>query len=143
MIRKLAAIVALAGLATLGIAAPSSAQAQRGVVDCSPSGTSWPAWTNMGNPAYAAGRVCGDPDLAPPSPARAWDKASDGLCASIWFQINAGATVYKITPTEACGINVIKAGSTPSYSVYAVYVAAAPAGTTSWANVPAWVQIFP
>jgi hypothetical protein len=153
LFRKAIAVLAIAiGLAA-GAAAPAAAVAPNtvttpaavlagGVIDCTPQGASWPDWTNMGNPAYAAGRICGDPNASPPSPGRTWDKKADGLCASLWFRINPGATVYKITPTEACGVDVIKAGWTPSYAVNNVYLVSAPAGHTSFSTVNAWIQLY-
>lgn len=148
MRNKFLAAIALLAVAFTFAASPASAQGGRtrgatlGVIDCTPGGASWPDWTYMGNPAYAAGRICGNPNVSPPAPAHVWDKRADGLCVAIWYRINQGATIYKATSAEACGYNVVDTGWTPSFPVWDVYLATAPPGATQWSQVTAWVQLY-
>lgn len=153
MRNKITAVLAFALVLFAPTFVPSPAQAAgtgagdivavhaNGVIDCNPGGVSWPDWTDLGNPSRGAGRICGNPNVSPPSPVRTWDKQSDGKCISMWFQINQGASVYEITPARACGINIIKSGWTPSYPVWAVYVGYGNNGAT-FGQLDGWIELY-
>lgn len=104
-----------------------------GVLDCSSDGISWTEWKYVGFDARAAGKICGSPSVES-SRVRTWDRRSDGQCASIFFQINQGATVY-YGGTTSCGNGIVSAGWTPSYPVWAVFVASHPTGQNTWSAV--------
>lgn len=137
-------VTIMMALALFGLAVPGAAQAaprtaHAGTYDCSAGGSGWADWQYVGPANAGAGTIC--PDLSVTSGWwRAWDKASDGKCIGVFYQINPGATVY-FSGVQACGLNVISAGATPGGGYNLVLLGRYATGHSTWADVEGFAYL--